>query len=99
MSDVAESLDWRELAACQPEDPELFFPISGTGLGQLQTARAKAVCRGCPARQPCLDYALDTRQAHGIWGGLSETERQDLHAAHTRGQLGWATSWPAGLGR
>jgi WhiB family redox-sensing transcriptional regulator len=29
-------------------------------------------------RQPCLEYALATREAHGVWGGLNETERRTL---------------------
>ena len=33
--------------------------------------RAKAICNECPARQECLDYALEIREPHGIWGGLN----------------------------
>jgi len=36
------------------------------------------VCGRCDVRQLCLDYALATRQAHGVWGGLSTDERSDL---------------------
>jgi WhiB family redox-sensing transcriptional regulator len=40
--------------------------------------RAKAICATCPVKQPCLDYAMRTREQHGIWGGLSESERKRI---------------------
>lgn len=44
-------------------------------------SRAKAICAQCPVREPCLRYALRIREPHGIWGGLNETERNELLAA------------------
>ena len=41
-------------------------------------ARAKAICATCPVRDPCLEYALRIREPHGIWGGMSESERRPL---------------------
>lgn len=67
---------WRDDAACQTADPELFFPISGRGLSLLQVTRAKAVCGRCSVRKECLDYALDTHQQYGVWGGRTEDERR-----------------------
>ena len=31
--------------------------------------RAKNVCAGCPAREPCLEGAKRRREKHGVWGG------------------------------
>jgi WhiB family transcriptional regulator, redox-sensing transcriptional regulator len=70
--------DWWEFAACQTTDPDLFFPISATGRAKIDVARARAVCQHCQVRARCLDYALATRQVHGIWGGLTEDERRPL---------------------
>jgi WhiB family redox-sensing transcriptional regulator len=78
MHDMTQSSRWWELAACQRADPELFFPVSEIGPAQRQLEQAKAVCAGCDVRQLCLDYALATRQAHGVWGGLTEAERRGL---------------------
>ncbi len=72
--------DWWRAAACQEADPELFFPVTQYGPGAGETARAKAVCAACPVRRQCLQYALGTGQMHGVWGGLTESERQ-LHLA------------------
>ncbi|MFE9923185.1 WhiB family transcriptional regulator [Streptomyces sp. NPDC005774] len=70
--------DWRTRAACRDEDPDLFFPIGTSGPALLQTEQAKGVCRRCPVQQHCLDWALDTGQSLGVWGGTSETERRAL---------------------
>ncbi|MFZ4153650.1 WhiB family transcriptional regulator [Streptomyces pseudogriseolus] len=70
--------NWRQSAACRTEDPELFFPIGTSGPALLQTEQAKAVCRRCPVREQCLEWALETGQSIGVWGGTSETERRAL---------------------
>jgi WhiB family transcriptional regulator, redox-sensing transcriptional regulator len=66
---------WRLRAACQSTDPELFFPLTSVGKSLEQAAEAKAVCARCLVRRQCLAFALRTRQAHGIWGGMTEEER------------------------
>jgi WhiB family transcriptional regulator, redox-sensing transcriptional regulator len=78
--------DWRAHGACLSADPDLFFPISSAGPSARQVARAKSVCASCPVRRECLDFALNTHQVHGVWGGTSAEERQFIrgHRAHTR---------------
>ena len=77
-------MDWRPLAACIDEDPELFFPIGSTGPAIDQLEAAKSVCRGCPVSEPCLEWALETHQDSGVWGGLSEDERRSLRRSRQR---------------
>ena len=69
---------WRVEAICRDTDPELFFPVGTTGYALLQIARAKEVCGQCPVNRDCLDYALETNQDSGIWGGTSEEERRNI---------------------
>jgi hypothetical protein len=69
--DPADPLAWQLDALCPQTDPELFFPEKGGS-----TAEAKAVCNACPVKSQCLDYALETAQRFGIWGGMSERERR-----------------------
>jgi WhiB family redox-sensing transcriptional regulator len=69
-------MDWRHHAACRDVDPELFFPIGNTGPALLQIDEAKQVCGRCPAQEPCLQWALESGQDSGVWGGLSEDERR-----------------------
>jgi WhiB family redox-sensing transcriptional regulator len=75
---------WRERAACRSTDPDLFFPIGTTGLALDNIAAAKAVCQACPSQEPCLEYALQTNQDNGIWGGASEEERRVIRRARRR---------------
>ena len=77
---------WRNQAACRSTHPELFFPSGSTGavLGQIQAA--KAICRSCPAQAPCLQFALETNQEAGIWGGTDEEERRQMRTAWRAGR-------------
>ena len=67
---------WRDHALCRDTDPELFFPIGTTGQALVSIDHAKRVCDQCSVTSECLDFALDTNQDSGIWGGLSEEERR-----------------------
>jgi WhiB family redox-sensing transcriptional regulator len=69
---------WRRDAICRDTDPDLFFPVGTTGNALVQIDRAKEVCDQCPVKVDCLDYALETNQDSGIWGGTSEEERRIL---------------------
>jgi len=69
---------WRDQAMCRDTDPELFFPIGTTGQALLQIAKAKSVCYQCPVTVECLEFALETNQDTGIWGGNSEEERRQM---------------------
>jgi WhiB family redox-sensing transcriptional regulator len=68
--------DWRGAGACLSADPELFFPIAtGTLAADWQVSSALRVCASCAVRQQCLDFAMRTNEAHGIWGGTTPEER------------------------
>lgn len=69
---------WRVRAACRNTDPDLFFPAGTAGPAFVQIRAAQAVCRSCPVREPCLQFALETNQEAGIWGGKNEDERRKL---------------------
>lgn len=59
---------------------DLFFHPEGER-GAARAAReaaAKAICGRCPVLGPCRDHALAAREPYGVWGGLSEAEREDL---------------------
>jgi WhiB family redox-sensing transcriptional regulator len=74
--------DWRLLAACRHAATELFLPVSGLGPSLGQVTQAKAICAGCPVRCQFLAFALDTRNDHGVWGGMSEEERLHTCCPH-----------------
>jgi WhiB family redox-sensing transcriptional regulator len=70
--------NWRDLASCRTTHPALFFPV-GTSMNALdQVESAKQVCATCKVQGACLEFALQTNQEAGIWGGTSEEERRRL---------------------
>ena len=74
---------WQVKAACRGPHASIFFPPSHFERKddkEEREAKAKAICRTCPVREPCLDYALRIREPHGIWGGLNEAERKEVLA-------------------
>ena len=67
--------DWT-YALCAQTDPALFFP-EGVGARIVQlTEQAKRICDRCPIRSACLEWAVETGQTAGVWGGLDEKERR-----------------------
>ncbi len=73
--------DWQLRAACRGPQAAVFFPPSHFERKDEKAereSRAKAICATCPVRQPCLAYALQIREPHGIWGGLNEVERKAI---------------------
>lgn len=70
--------DWLADAPCK-DDPEIMF--SGS---KHDIAAAKDICRTCPVTTRCLQWALDTGEDWGVWGGLSESERRALRRQAAR---------------
>ena len=72
--------EWQARGACVTEDTELFFhPENERGPRREARERAaKAVCARCPVLTQCREWALETREPFGVWGGLSEPEREAL---------------------
>ena len=78
------TLLWQQEAACRGPLGSVFFPPPTTERKREKLAReakAKQICATCPVMQSCRSYALDIREPHGVWGGLSEKERQAILAA------------------
>ena len=69
-------------ALCKGIDPSFFFPtgIPGRYGKNVETMEAenKKACNPCPMKEDCLEYALNTRQDHGIWGGTTPEERRQI---------------------
>lgn len=84
ISAVTASVDWRHQASCREEDPELFFPTGTSDPAQFQAEEAKSVCRRCPVRERCLQWAHKAYIADGIWGGHTPKEREALRRRAAR---------------
>jgi WhiB family transcriptional regulator, redox-sensing transcriptional regulator len=76
----ADLWDWQLVAACRGVDSSLFFHPEGER-GAARSAReasAKEVCMRCPVRAECATHALTVREPYGVWGGLTEDEREAM---------------------
>lgn len=86
MNDL-EQPEWQEDASCRQYDNTVFFgPDHGESEleKQAREARAKAICQTCPVLEPCLEFAMETNQKYGIWGGLTDKERASLKRRRAR---------------
>lgn len=73
-------VEWQEKAACKGMNLEGVF-FNGSAAGDRDTELnlpGLAVCATCPVVEPCLNYAIATRPAFGIWGGKTTKERRAL---------------------
>lgn len=81
----ARSLTWQDDGKCRAKPLDMFYPVGNKYTKAEREARAKAVCNsGCPVKQQCLAWALETHSRTGVWGGLSEEERRPLHTTSPR---------------
>jgi len=70
--------DWRRDALCLEHDPRLFYPPPPSAGGTHIAEEAKAICKRCPVREECLEWALEHGEQFGIWGGRTERERRRI---------------------
>jgi len=77
---VADLWDWQLDGACRGRSPDVFFHPDGER-GPSRRNRdiaAKAVCLYCPVLKHCRKQALQAREPYGVWGGLTEYERDAM---------------------
>lgn len=70
-------MSWRHDAACRGEPTAIFFAERGR---RDMALKAKAICRDCPVRWDCLNFALSFPDTDlpGIYGGTTEAERRRM---------------------
>jgi len=70
-----------EEPVCAEVGTEIFFPRDrdDPDAGRLvdTTREAKRICQTCPHMAECAEWAIQ-REPHGVWGGTSPRERQNL---------------------
>lgn len=78
---VADLWEWQLEGACRRENPEVFFHPEGER-GPARRDRdsaAKEVCASCPVLRMCREHALRVREPYGVWGGMTEDEREAVY--------------------
>ncbi len=81
---VADLWDWQLDGSCRRENPDVFFHPEGER-GPARRDRdsaAKAVCAACPVLAQCREHALQVREPYGVWGGLTEDDRESFHVGN-----------------
>jgi WhiB family redox-sensing transcriptional regulator len=76
------NLHWMRQAACKGQPDTVFFPDQEDDGEQPDYTTARPVCAGCPVRTQCLSYALELNIRHGMFAGLTPTERANLRRQH-----------------
>ncbi len=66
---------WRLDAVCTDLTSDQFFLV-GDDLEGMR--KAQQICATCPVQEACLEFALETNQTLGIWGGTTPNERRRL---------------------
>ena len=82
---VADLWDWQMEGSCRQVNPEVFFHPEGER-GSARRTRdfaAKQVCIGCPVVRQCRSHALAVREPYGVWGGMTEDERESFYEGRT----------------
>ena len=64
--------------ACQNFPDEMYEEEDNADSRAMQHI-IKQICADCPLNRDCLDYAITAREQHGIWGGLTTKEREEIH--------------------
>lgn len=81
---------WQVDALCKQVGNRLFYPeLIEVERGESESVRAYSykethfdavkVCALCPVMAECRAAALRTREPHGVWGGMTEQARGDIH--------------------
>lgn len=81
---IYDNWAWQEKGLCNDaKNSEIFFYESHER-GQDKAKRielAISYCNACPVIEKCRQFALDTQQTYGIWGGLTEEQRLTIRQA------------------
>lgn len=70
---------WVTDALCAQVSPALWFPPNPELSGP-----AIRICNVCPVIDQCREYAIESGQRWGTWGGLSQNELRKISVARNR---------------
>ncbi len=73
---VLDERPWAVFSACREADPGMFFAST-----RDDERAALVVCSTCTVKGDCLDFAVDSRERFGVWGGTTERERKRMMRA------------------
>ncbi|MFF4385566.1 WhiB family transcriptional regulator [Streptomyces sp. NPDC001552] len=74
---MAPGADAAVVTPCR-EAATLFQPGERIDPSPRDAGHAKGLCNSCPFIAECLEWALDTGELYGVWGGTTAYERRAL---------------------
>lgn len=69
---MTADLTWLQRAACAGIDARAFFANGCHARAQVH--EAKKICATCPVQAACGQWAIETGERNGVWGGMSQQE-------------------------
>ena len=83
---IGQAWQWEQRGACRRADPELFFhaELERGVQRRRREAAALLVCVRCPVLRACREHALERGEVYGVWGGLTEEQREQVRRARVR---------------
>jgi len=77
------SVFWRADAKCASLPKSVFFEYNSRTVTnkerQERTEYALGVCRECPVKEQCYEFAVRNCEPHGIWAGTFPDQRKALY--------------------
>ena len=65
-----------ESPSCASVGGDFWFPEKAAGgSSSTEMVMAKSICRQCPHQRECAEWGIQN-ETHGIWGGITESERR-----------------------
>lgn len=61
--------------ACAGMPTAMFYPES---MAKAAVAPARRICARCKVLERCLEWAVETGQEHGVWGGTTRAQRDRI---------------------
>lgn len=74
---MMERPEWHARAACRGKglgETNPWYPTKDRNT-RFNIIYAQKICRDCPVRQECRDYAVDKAEEFGIWAGIGKDAR------------------------
>ena len=83
---TSEFWSWRDGGACLGHD-DLFYSAEDESKGERRRKEEKAVaiCATCPVLTTCRQFAIESKELYGVWGGTTESDRHKMAGRHRTG--------------
>jgi WhiB family redox-sensing transcriptional regulator len=81
---VMQDFEWMDEAACRNVDGVNFFPDVSY---DTESKLALKLCKECPVKEDCLEFAIVNEIDYGIWGGATPKQRKSLRRHFDRDSL------------